>query len=224
MINFTQKLNLLSLIFLSIFFANAEAAGQVDVIGVIGLNGGGDTLMTVKDDEADEEDNEKWNSELLDIRAGSYLTLKLGMVYSPSNDSPKSQDIDFQKWEIQTTLGWEVNNIDNRRVGSNYNIDEGSTSHARFSSYPIDIIGFRKFHILRIGAGVSYHLNPKLEGNKLPVGLDGNFDNALGIIFEIDCLIRNLFLVGLTYEIVEYQSSSDTFSGNSLGAFAGIRF
>lgn len=219
MVNNAQKLKILTLIFLSIIFGEATAAGQVDIIGIIGLNGGGDTMVSLDD----EDEGNEWDS-ISDVRAGSYLTLKLGMIYSPSIDSPKAQDIDFQKWEIQASLGWQVNNIDNRRIGNHYNIDEGSDSHTKFSNYPIDIIGFYKFHILRLGAGLSYHLNPGLESDELPPGLDGNFDNALGVIFEIDYLIRNLFLVGLTYEIVEYQNSSKTFSGNNLGAFVGIRF
>jgi len=165
-------------------------------VGTLGLYLGGDVLTTDEDAKKSDENN---------IRAGDALGVKLGIIVQPF--------VQYPDWEIQTTIGWKGGGI-----------VSDDDDYKQFSRYPLDVMAFYKFSKLRCGAGLTYHFNPKLEGDNLPSDVDGDFDNALGFVLGIDYLIANHFLVGANYEIIDYESDTEKADGNSLGVFIGFRF
>lgn len=192
-----------------IFFSTINtAAGEVDLLGTFGWSRGGDTLTNINAAALEEDDLSSDDAKA--FRAGNGIAIKLGAVYSPSDE--------FNDWEVQITFGWKRSKFS--EDDANYsNFDD-----LEFSRFPLDIMGFYRFHILRFGAGLTYHINPVLGGDGLASQVDGNFDNSLGVILGVDIMIRNLFIVGLNYEIIDYRSSTEQVDANNFGLYAGIRF
>lgn len=176
---------------------------RLSFVGMYGVNFGGDKFMTVKVEDVSVGDEEKDFE--YDIRAGEGFVFKAGLAFEPF--------IQYPNWEIQTTIGWKARDVLNE-----------ASHKGSFSRYPLDVMGFYKFSKLRCGGGLTYHLNPKLTGDDVPEGIDGNFENALGIILELDYTFFNHLLTGVTYEFIEYESDTDKFEGNNVGAFIGFRF
>jgi hypothetical protein len=175
-------------------------AKRVSFVGTLGLNLGGDELPT------DEDANEREEN---DMKAGDGLSFKLGVIVQPF--------VQYPDWEIQTTIGW-------KEVGEFNTDDDDDGDFSTFSRYPLDLMAFYKINKLRCGAGLTYHINPKLEGDKLPSDVDGDFDNALGFVMGVDYLIGNHFLVGANYEIIDYESDTEEANGNNMGVSIGFRF
>ncbi|MGD9212011.1 MAG: outer membrane beta-barrel protein [Desulfobacteraceae bacterium] len=192
------------IIFLVIIFSGSALAQERNINGAETFNKPFSLIGTMGisfgGDEfpSDEEDDEGH------ISAGEAFAWKLGVVLQPHMLPPQ--------WEIQVALGWKME--------GEYEDDTDGI----FSRYPIDIMGYYKFNKLRCGAGLTYHLNPKYEGNNVPSNVDGDFDNALGLILGLDYQIGNHFLVGTNYEIIAYESATDTFNGNNLSISLGLRF
>ena len=170
---------------------------RFSLVGTLGINLGGDELPTDEDEKESDEN---------DINAGDAFGFKLGVIVQPLAQYPK--------WEIQTTIGWKGE--------GKFNTDDNDDGH--FSRYPLDLMAFYKFNKLRCGAGLTYHINPKLEGDNLPSDVDGGFDNALGFVMGVDYLIANHFLIGANYEVIDYESDTEEANGNTLGVFVGFRF
>src|SRR5215831_18912615 len=76
---------------------------------------------------------------------------------------------DAKDLEFQLTLAWKYGNL---------NASDGKVSFTRF---PLDALVFYRFQKVRVGGGVTYHLNPSLSGSGSASPIDGfKFNNALG--------------------------------------------
>lgn len=192
-------------IFLGIIYSTTALAQPPDLIGTLGFGYGGDELIA----DSSEED---WELES-GIHAGGASSIKLGMTFLPLDSSPN--------FELQVTLGWKAESLHDYLPGIFHIFNAGD---ARFARYPVDVIAFYNFHTLRCGTGLTYHINPKLSGGKVPSELDGDFDNAFGGMLQVDYLLRNLYLVGINYEIIKYKSATGSYNGNNISMFMGIRF
>ena len=104
-----------------------------------------------------------------------------------------------------------------------------SNGDISFTRYPIDVLFLYKTGDWKLGAGITYHLNPKLEGGGVVSGLRADFDDALGVLLEADYDLRIMYL-GARVTFIEYESIPTatvrraTIDGNSIGFVAGVRF
>lgn len=105
------------------------------------------------------------------------------------------------------TLNWKYTSI---------SADNGDIEFTRF---PLDALLFYNFPKARIGAGVTYHLNPELDGSGVASPLNVEFDNALGFLAQIDWRIAEKVAVGARYTVLDYDATNGggTVESNGLG-------
>lgn len=143
------------------------------------------------------------------IKAGELLSVAAGIVL-PINDS----------FEAQGTIGWKFDSI---------TADNGDIEWDRF---PLDLLLFyRATENVRVGAGISYHVNPKLSGSGAASAINVDFDNALGFATEVgysfgkEGAFQGVYL-GLNFTAIDYKVSPTQakVDGNSIGLILGYRF
>ncbi len=88
-----------------------------------------------------------------------------------------------------------------------------------FTRFPVDALLFYNFPKVRMGAGVTYHLNPELDGSGVAGGLSVDFDNALGFLAQVDWRIAEKVAVGARYTALDYDEANGggTVGSNGLG-------
>ncbi len=114
-------------------------------------------------------------------------------------------------------------------IGIKFDEITASNGDISFTRYPIDVLFLYNVGDWKLGGGITYHLNPKYEENGVGTGLRAEFDDALGLLLEID---RNLGIVyvGARVTLIDYESIPSatvrkaTFNGDSIGIVAGMRF
>ena len=185
--------------------ARVEGATVNRVIG-FGLTYGGEKLA-----EAQVEYDGHTIDE--DLRGGDLITVAAGFVtYLPQRE-----------WSFQTTIG--------------YHLDEVSADNGdiRFERYPLEFIPFYNSGNYRVGAGLSYHLSPKLNLRDIG-GPKVAFDNALGWLVEYDYSFvgwrKAGLLVGVRYLWIDYKidkingtpASGENIDGSHFGVHADFMF
>jgi len=73
---------------------------------------------------------------------------------------------------------------------------------------PLDALVFYRMPNVRLGGGLTYHLNPSLSGSGAAGGLNAKYDDALGFVLQGDYVLKNRFNFGLRYTSVEYKRTS----------------
>jgi hypothetical protein len=106
-----------------------------------------------------------------------------------------------------------------------FQIISASNGELTWSRMPVDVLAFYLADKVRVGGGLTYHLNPKLDGDGVVSGT-ANFENSLGYIFQVDWRINQSMSVGGRYTILDYtiEGSSEKASSNGLGAVFSGRF
>ncbi|MGD2074805.1 MAG: hypothetical protein PVG38_07790 [Gammaproteobacteria bacterium] len=145
----------------------------------LGLTHGGEKLADVELEYDGDTIDE-------DLRGGDLITLAAGIVvYLP-----------LPALSVQSSIGYHFDEISS---------DDGDI---RFDRYPLELIPFYNFRKHRIGAGISYHLSPKLDLKELG-GPKVKFDNALGWLVEYDYKFsgwkQSGFVVGMRYMWIDYE-------------------
>ncbi len=171
-----------------------------------GLTYGGEKLAEVEG----EYDGDRYNQ---DLRGGDLMTVAAGMVvYLPQPE-----------WSVQTTISYFFDEV---------SADNGDI---RFDRYPLELIPFYNFGKHRIGAGLSYHLSPKLELKEID-GPKVTFDDALGWLVEYDFSFSGWenrgFVLGVRYLWINYEvdeidgspASGDNVDGNHVGVHVDFMF
>ena len=138
-----------------------------------------------------------------DIKAGELFHFNAGVII-PNGTT------DF---ETQFTIGWKFDKS---------SAENGDVSFDRF---PVEILEFYKLRRFRFGGGITYHINPSLDGDGFASGIEAEFDDALGFVLQVDYMFRQ-FSVGLRYTDIEYEvkDSGVDVDGNSIGIVLGLRF
>jgi Outer membrane protein beta-barrel domain len=121
---------------------------------------------------------------------------------------------DSRNMEIELSAAFKIGGV----TGSNGEVD--------WRRFPLEALWFHRFERVRVGGGLTYHVNPKLDGSGVIGGLDTKFDNALGVVLQGDWRFNENFTVGLRYTSIEYKVSgaSAKAKGNGLGVTVGYRF
>lgn len=108
----------------------------------------------------------------------------------------------------EITLNWKYTSI---------SADNGDIEFTRF---PVDALLFYNSPKARLGAGVTYHMNPSLEGSGVVGGLNVDFDNALGFIAQAEYRASEKVAFGIRYTKLSYDVTGATGSvdANGVGA------
>jgi hypothetical protein len=102
-----------------------------------------------------------------------------------------------------------------------------SNGDVEWTRFPLEALAFYRFPRARVGGGLTYHLNPKLDGSGVVGGLDVKFKNALGLVLQADWLITQKIALGGRYTFLEYDAKgnfSGTGQANGLGVTFSINF
>jgi hypothetical protein len=121
---------------------------------------------------------------------------------------------DAKTQEIELSISYKTGGV---------NASNGEVDWRRF---PLEALWFYRFEKVRLGGGLTYHLNPKLDGSGVVGGLDTKFDDALGFVLQGDYRVNEKLTLGMRYTNVEYQVSGSSFKAkaNGLGVTTAYRF
>ena len=118
-------------------------------------------------------------------------------------------------WEYHLTLAYKFSLID---------ADNGDIEWTRV---PLEALAFYRFARVRVGGGLAYHINPRLEGSGVVGGLDIRFKDALGAIVQVDWRITETVALGGRYTMLEYDAKEPargSAKSNGLGVSFSINF
>lgn len=118
---------------------------------------------------------------------------------------------DAKDWEYHVTLAYKMAFID----ASNGDVD--------WTRIPLEALAFYRLPRVRFGGGLTYHLNPRLEGSGVVGGLDVKFKNALGVILQADWRITEKIALGGRFTFLEYDAKSGG-TGSAEANGVGITF
>ena len=118
---------------------------------------------------------------------------------------------DAKDWEYHVTLAYKLAVI---------NADNGDIDWTRV---PLEGLAFYRLPRVRFGGGLTYHINPKIEGTGVVGGLDIKFKNALGAIAQVDWRITEKIALGGRYTLLEYDAKAPA-SGSAKSNGIGITF
>jgi hypothetical protein len=137
------------------------------------------------------------------IKAGDLLSLAIGTNFDVSDNV-----------ESRITFGVKLDVI------------SASNGDITFTRYPVNVLLLYKSDSLRIGGGLTYHLSPELSGSGIAAGVNGQFDDALGFLGELDWYFSQNAYFGFRLTNIDYTVSSTSikFSGNSVGVVLGGLF
>lgn len=119
----------------------------------------------------------------------------------------------------------EAKNIETE-LSLSYKFDEivASNGEIAFDRMPLEAIVFYSLPSVRIGGGVTYHLNPKLEGSGVLAGR-ADFKDAFGFLLQADWRLAEKVNLGVRYTILDYEieSTGAKFDSNGLGVVFSVR-
>lgn len=127
---------------------------------------------------------------------------------------------DAKNFSMDATIGWKSDSI------------SASNQDFEFARYPLDVLAFYNTPIgdtgkarLRIGGGLTYHLNPKFSASGSLAYGKVDFDNALGFVAQIDAVMgrgNSGLNFGLRFTSVNYEADGvESIQGNGAGLFVG---
>lgn len=146
--------------------------------------------------------------------SGDSETLEAGGLYHFSVGA--GFDI-AQDWVSRITFGIKEDSI------------TASNGDIKFTRYPIDALFLYRVDQWMIGGGLTYHTGVELDGSGLASPLNADFDDALGVILEVDYRFGKAY-VGGRYTIIDYDTvpsasvNAATVDGNSIGVVLGAKF
>jgi hypothetical protein len=86
---------------------------------------------------------------------------------------------------------------------------------------PLEALAFYRLERLRFGGGLTYHVNPRLEGSGVVGGLDLKFKNALGVVLQADWRATESLGLGVRYTFLEYEAKGN-FTGTAKASGFGL--
>jgi hypothetical protein len=136
-----------------------------------------------------------------DINAGAGINLGAGVYYT------------LNQFRAEARLNWlsdSANGLD----------DDNDPVTIEFSTYPLDLMLHYQLGKHSLGAGLTYHMNPKLDMD----GTEYTFDSPTGSLIEYQYHLNPRFAISAKYQSIEYyyQPADATFDGSGLGI--GISF
>lgn len=132
---------------------------------------------------------------------------------------------------ISGSVGYEMDMSESILVklsaGIKFDAVTAENGDVDFTRYPLTGMIFLKGEDLHLGVGVTQHTGVKLEvdGFFSPGSVD--FDDATGLVLQLDYLLNERGYVSLSYTAIDYEPSNVSgidVNGNSIGVVIGYRF
>jgi hypothetical protein len=112
---------------------------------------------------------------------------------------------DSKRVEIELSLAYKFSVID---------ADNGDVE---FTRIPFEALAFYRWDKVRLGGGLTYHINPELEGSGIAAPVDVNFDDALGFVLQADYGFTDRMAIGLRYTNLKYEVRGSSASAKADG-------
>ena len=131
---------------------------------------------------------------------------------------------------ISGSLGYETDISESLLLklsaGIKFDTIMASNSDIFFERFPLEAILFAKGEKVHFGVGVSHHTGVKLTGDVALFVPTVNFDDATGLVVQVDYLLNERGYLSLKYTAIDYQVSSNSskLDGSSIGVIIGFRF
>lgn len=107
-------------------------------------------------------------------------------------------------------------------IGYKVSFSKASNADVKKSAIPLDVIPYYNIKNHKIGAGITYHINPTMDWDTL--GPKWEFDNTLGYSFEYSYEFTSLQL-SAAYSVIEYEeAATGTFSANHISIKMALLF
>jgi hypothetical protein len=100
---------------------------------------------------------------------------------------------DSKQWEIELSLAYKFSMIN------------ASNGDIEFTRVPLEALVFYRFDKVRLGGGITYHLNPELDGSGVATPLNVKFDDALGFVLQADFRLTDKMTIGMRYTSLKYE-------------------
>ncbi|MBD3792875.1 MAG: hypothetical protein IE889_01775 [Campylobacterales bacterium] len=139
------------------------------------------------------------------IKAGDGIAFEAGMAI----DNPMSN------LELQFLAGYK------------FDSDSASNGDITWSMVPLTALAMFKVQDWKLGGGVTYHMNPELDGRFDNDSINYKFDDALGAMVQIQYSPIDVFSIGLRGTAIQYKLTSDTSQtadGTSIGIVGTFKF
>jgi len=172
----------------------APASGlQISPIVAMGLTGGGETIATYR---------VSWYGETDDVDVtlgGNFFIYAGGRFFWP-----------------RTSLGLLV------QGGAFVGGISDYVSSADLTRWPVEAIGFYETGRLRLGAGVTRHIDPTFQEKGIG-DLQLDFEDATGTVYQAEYLLGR-WTLGTRYVAIDYRYRDLTLDADHWGLFASLRF
>ena len=99
-----------------------------------------------------------------------------------------------------------------------------SNGDVTWSRWPLDALLFYRLPSMRLGGGLTYHINPELKGSGAVGNIFDKFDDALGIILQADYSISERHHIGVRYTSIEYKLNAPGLQGTAKSNGLGLVF
>ena len=189
-----KKLTLIPVYATFIIIAAPSQAGSF--AGRIGIDGGGDTLLSLQFTDG----------ETSSIKAGSGVFFEIGYgTTTPLQDNPALQtEVSFgYKLDSETASNGEV---DFRRLSVNLN----------------QMVKLERF---RLGGGLTYHFDNELKtSGQFFNGGSVEFDESLGFNLMAEYIANDRAVIGLRATFIDYEANGVEVDANSIGLYLGANY
>ncbi|RUM74469.1 MAG: hypothetical protein DSZ11_04005 [Sulfurovum sp.] len=112
-------------------------------------------------------------------------------------------------------------------IGYKFKDDNAYNGDISWDSTPLSALGFFKVQNWKFGGGLTYHISPELDGQFDNDEILYEFENALGVVAQVQYEVANSFAIGIRATFIEYERKNDhtqTANGNSLGVVGTFKF
>ena len=95
-----------------------------------------------------------------------------------------------------------------------------------FTRYPITAMLFNKGEKFSFGAGLTQHTGVELSGSGFASFSTVEFDDATGLVLQLDYTLNDRSYISLTYTSIDYNpvNTTEEIDGSSLGLLIGLHF
>lgn len=98
---------------------------------------------------------------------------------------------------------------------------DADNGDVEWTRVPLEALAFYRFERMRLGGGLTYHVNPRIEGSGFATPLDIKFKNALGVVLQADWRATESLGLGVRYTFLEYEAKGN-FTGTARASGFGL--
>lgn len=111
-------------------------------------------------------------------------------------------------------------------IGLKFKMINASDGDITYMAFPLDVVEFLNFYPLRLGAGITLQLGPKISGSGVASAIDVPLENSLGLAIQAEYEFGgggrgSGFVIGPRYLVQKLRpkAGGDAVSANTLGFY-----